>query len=201
MKALLLLMLVVAPLPAMSGGKSSGGYDLTRWGMPVAEVKRLYPGGVVTVDSAPKATWYRVVRPVGGQETAIVIFEFASGALKSVAISFPEQSGGVRSNTPSDIDYDLATSGDAGKILQSVRAGLISKYGQPVSEKVNSHPSDDAKAMLTEPLSVSMWLADAHTCIGLSTHLVSVGSPLSPDFRTSVFLFYSDCIARAQQGL
>jgi len=118
--------------------EARAGYDKTEWGMDVAEVQKLYPGGVV--DRQPDGkTEYRVLREVAGIRTAMLRFDFGGpkNGLRKVTILFPEQ------GTEVDLRQALfeppsPAQGEAVRL--ALRAALISKYGKPAA----TNGKDDA---------------------------------------------------------
>ncbi len=153
------LVLAAGLLAGTFSGAARAGYDKTDWGMNVAQVQKLYPGGFV--DQQASKTEYRVVRAVGEMPTAMISFEFSGpkGGLSKVSILFPEQG--------TDVDlrqalFEPPSPSQAESVRTSLRAALMAKYGKPVVSK----EKDDA------------WITPAGD--GIQLGVVSVGAGLTP---------------------
>ncbi|HVP66326.1 MAG TPA: hypothetical protein VMT17_03585 [Anaeromyxobacteraceae bacterium] len=151
---------LAALLFASAAAPARAGYDKTEWGMTVAQVQQLYPGGVA-IRQADGRTDYRVVRSVAGLSTALVSFDIGAPpeGLRRVSIIFPEQ------GTEVDLRqalFEPPSPSQVEAIRQTLRAALTSKYGAPSS----SHEKDDT------------WLTAAGDAIYLG--VATAGAGLSP---------------------
>jgi len=153
------LLLAASLLAGSFGATARAGYDQTEWGMALAQVQKLYPGGFV--DRQPTRTEYRVIRAVGEMPTAMIAFDFSGpkGGLSKVSILFPEQG--------TDVDlrqalFEPPSPTQAETVRMSLRAALTAKYGKPVASK----EKDDA------------WVTPAGD--GIYLGVVPVGAGLAP---------------------
>jgi hypothetical protein len=119
--------LLVLPLLATD---AYAGYDKTEWGMALAQVSMLYPGGQAK-NNQDGTTEYWVVKHVTELTAYVGFFFEAKKGLTYVTLLFPQP------GTEIDIKNGLytkmtSTSGDtAHKLLVSV---LTAKYGAPVED-------------------------------------------------------------------
>ncbi len=148
-----LLFLLAMPLLAkaqdanVSGGQGSrgsagrigsvlqGGYDKAKWGMTVAEVKELYPGGLAKQTDNGGAV-YKIRQPAAGVSEGIITFYFKPKiGLRSVVILFAAHGSQV------DLKGDTfvpPTNEQAVRIVSTLRQDLIMKHGKPALEKEGS---------------------------------------------------------------
>jgi|ERR1700686_2004329 hypothetical protein len=122
----LLVAVAIALLPLAS----RAAYDQTTWGMPLAKVRKLYPGGhVATIPNGDVE--YRVNKHVGGFENALVVFKFPSTRLlNEVLIGFP--AGGTFADLKTGF-YDIPSAKDGESKARTLREHLTEKYGEPRS--------------------------------------------------------------------
>ncbi len=107
------------------------GYDKTNWGMTLATVKKLYPGGVAK-KLQTQETNYSVVRPVAGLSTGYIMFTFSSKLLLTgVIILFPVQ--GAEIDLEKGI-FDVTVNSSAKSIFSNLNTALTIKYGKPEIE-------------------------------------------------------------------
>lgn len=82
---------VLLALPILMSSSVNAGYDNTEWGMTLAQVRALHPGGKSKRDNGPLGRDRSVysVRHVVGGHPASVDFVFArDGGLREVSLSF-----------------------------------------------------------------------------------------------------------------
>ena len=124
---------VVALLLAAS--PAGADYDRTRWGMSLAEVQALHPGGHAG-DGEDGHPSYWVLVPVGGRR-AIARFTFGNDGLSSneglsgVVLKFPRQ------GTPVDLAtgaYTRMTKVESRELLRSLKTAYGVRLGKPFAE-------------------------------------------------------------------
>jgi hypothetical protein len=122
----LLVAVAIALLPLAS----RAGYDLTTWGMPLAKVRKLYPGGYVATKPNGDVE-YRLNKHVGEIENAFVFFRFSSKKLlNEVMIEFPKD--GTYGN-PKTGRFFLPAKEQSEDRATLLRDHLSAKYGKPAS--------------------------------------------------------------------
>jgi hypothetical protein len=141
---------------------ASADYDKTKWGMSLAEIQKLYPGGKTQEFPEAGTKEYRVVREVGGTPAVITFAVYLKkGAdnvkgLNNVFIHFPTDPAAV-----------LATGDDAGiprreshALYSALIKRLAAKYGSAElpCEKASNVPPDAECASWTHH-GTYIWLA------------------------------------------
>jgi hypothetical protein len=111
------LALAVALAAALPLHASPGGYDKTTWGMTLAQVQKLYPGGTKKTTQAGDVHYF-VMRKVATLD-AIVGFNFTDGRLVFVDVEFPMPDTPVDMSRPG---YARPTDEAAGSIISLVQS-------------------------------------------------------------------------------
>jgi len=113
----------------LTASSSWAGYDRTTWGMPLKEVQKLYPDGVVQ-PKQDKTADYAVIKSIAGQ-TAVVLFNFdTTKRLDSVTILFPKAGSSIDLKGER---YDAASKAESATIYNLLTNLLSQKYGAPAS--------------------------------------------------------------------
>jgi hypothetical protein len=124
-----LFLAVGSPFPA-----SAEDFGKTTWGMKLARVRKLYPGGAVAKDESG-VTIYSVQQRFGPIKDARIVFEFPGGEpLNGVTVRFPRP--GIPTD-PKATDFAIMTNGQATEVFTSLRKYLGKKYGKPSDERVS----------------------------------------------------------------
>jgi hypothetical protein len=103
------------------------GYESTEWGMPLGEVEKLYPRGVMAEGTPEGGSTYVIETHVAGLR-AIVIFSFVTDGLFVVSQMFPKPGSKVdlrllRVPRPSNKEAD--------EIVATLHGVLTKRYGKP----------------------------------------------------------------------
>ena len=111
-------------------GSVFAGYDKTEWGMSIAKVKKLYPGGVLKKEQGGRFN-YSIVRVVGTISNAYTAFSFSSDKkLDSVFILIPKTGTDVDLNSGHIEFGDIDQYKNNFKFLSDL---MKEKYGEPSS--------------------------------------------------------------------
>ncbi|HTP51061.1 MAG TPA: hypothetical protein VMK42_10210 [Anaeromyxobacteraceae bacterium] len=102
------------------------GYDKTKWGMTLAQVEKLYPGGGEAEQQGE--TSYTVLAPVAGVPGLVTFLFDEKNGLHEVAVVFPQQ--GARFDPKTDAYAPLATA-DATRVRELALQDLRRRYGPP----------------------------------------------------------------------
>jgi len=156
---------------------SAEDFGRTTWGMDLAQVRKLYPGGTVATGEADN-TVYFVYGPFGPIKNAQILFGFPGWALTYVRIGFPRPG---TAPAPDAITYTTMTNDQASEVLASLRAYLGKKHGKPSAEDVR--PIGDRTRLYLE------W--EAHGTPGTLIQLVRQPLEEAGDL-TDVTLEYTD---------
>ena len=147
-----------------SGIVRTGGYDKTTWGMSLAQVQALYPGGFVEHHQSG-ANSYAVVRVVAGIDPAFINFEFdPDGQLGGVTILFPQAATDVDLKTGT---YTVPNNVESDSKWAVLKVSLQAKYGVPVLQRDDEHVSWLTAA--NDVVSMLFLVADPdHKTVGIS---------------------------------
>ncbi len=123
------LWLSVNVMAIMTFGTSPANahYDKTKWGMSLANVRALYPGGTVKRNQNRERS-YAIVRPIANLMTALVIFNFDKKGLKDVKILFPLQGTEIDLK---NLTFTEPMKSESDEIFKIVSTQLTLKYGKP----------------------------------------------------------------------
>jgi hypothetical protein len=117
--------------------------------MPLKEVQKLYPNGVVQPKQDGTAD-YAVIKPIAGQ-TAIVLFNFGTTKrLESVTILFPKPGSKIDLKRA---QYETASKAESATMFDLLTKMLSQKYGAPAS---------------TNPDGIILWSLDSGDTVGLN---------------------------------
>lgn len=111
-------------LALFAGFPARAGYDATQWGMTLAQVQKLYPGGVVH-HRPTREDDYLVIRKVANF-TTLSTFSFEKNALYQVVMVFPI--GNIDLKTER---FDFMTHEQSENLRHSLRETMVSLYGKP----------------------------------------------------------------------
>lgn len=129
----------------LSFNVSWAGYDITTWGMSLAKVKTLYPGGIVEKNQNGVVD-YRVVKFIADVSTGLVTFSFPpKSGLKSVNILFPKEGTEINLKTG---DLTQRSNDECTSQLKMMGDILTTKYGLPNGPQ--SPDNKEQKAWLTK---------------------------------------------------
>lgn len=159
---------------------AEAGYDTTSWGMPLAAIKAMYPGGVERPGKGGEIE-YDVVKPVGLYSRALVSFSVDKTGLELVLVAFPDQKSKVDIKSERYLKtgaYQEMTPKDCAVTFATLLEALQAKYGRPE---------------LLQPLKSAMWLTGA----GDTVVLGSSPSTSSPGL-CGVIVMYSKTPTAAQ---
>ena len=144
------MLAVALPLAVMAGG-----YDKTTWGMSLAQVQKLYPGGVKEVTPTGDL-YYSIQRKVVTLD-AVVSFAFGEGRLQLVMLRFPQPGTGMVKKPNGKVGYMRPTGGAADNIVTILQSSLRTKYGEP------EWSAEKLKAMGAPPATgniLASWMTD-----------------------------------------
>jgi len=192
-------------LLGFASGRPRGGYEKAKWGMTLAQVKALYPGGVESLreggstgpgGSRPQSM-YRLLRRVSG-DYAVLGFFFESNGLKSVVMTFPARGSPVQLR--GKLEYEKPSLDQAREIYAHLHDALTTKYGPPEVEWVNPDGGLTDIRQGQKPSRTTTWMIDAQSCAQLLEGLIA-NMTEADDPRGVVMIRYSDCIAEGTEGL
>jgi hypothetical protein len=116
---------------------SAGDFGRATWGMSLAQVRKLHPGGTVAKGEADN-TIYLVHESFGPIKAAQIVFGFPRDTLTYVEVHFPRP-GTVPD--PKAIRYATMSTGQATEAYASLREYLVSKHGTPFDDRTGLHSS------------------------------------------------------------
>jgi len=124
-------------LAFLSLGEALAGYDRTKWGMSIKQVKGIYPGGRIEKGQNGETT-ISMVRPVGNLMTGYVMFRFhPKRGLENVTILFPKQGSKVDLENGTYVEDDID---GCQRTMENLRISLTLKYGPPVTAERGGDP-------------------------------------------------------------